>query len=448
MSKTANLTQGSILRLLLGFTLPVLGALILQTMYGAVDLMIVGRFASSAEMSAVSTGAQLMQTITTVVSSLSMGVTVLIGQKTGQGENDTIGKIIGSSIILFGCAGMVIAVFVPLCAPALCRMMQVPAQAMEPMVQYVIICAVGTLFVVAYNVLGSCFRGIGDSRTPLLAVSIACVTNITLDLLFVGVLGMGAAGAALATVLAQGVSVILCLMMIRRRTDLPFVFSVQDIRPHKKLMLATLKIGAPVALQEFLVSISFLTVTAIVNRMGVAASAGVGVAEKLSVFIMLVPSAFMQSLSAFVAQNIGAGQPQRARKATFLGMACSFVFCVVMAWTAYFHGDLLASFFAREAEVIAASWDYLRGYAVDTLLVSFLFCSMGYFNGRGDTLFVMIQGLIGAFCVRIPVASAMASMEGASLFHIALSTPCSTAVQILLAIGYVLLTSKRRCSDV
>jgi len=274
-------------------------------------------------------------------------------------------------------------------------------------------------------------------------VLVACIVNIAGDLLFVAVFGMAAAGAALATVLAQAVSVILCMFVIRKR-GLPFPFCKKNIGIHKPIMLHTLRLGTPIALQDLLVSISFLVILAIVNSLGVVASAGMGVAQKLCAFIMLVPSAFSQSLSAFVAQNIGAGESHRARTAMVYGMAASFLLGCIMAWAAFFHGDLLCGIFAKDAAVIAAGWDYLRAYAVDTLLVAFLFCFMGYFNGCGCTTFVMLQGIIGAFCVRIPVSWLMSRLEDTNLFKIGLATPCSTAVQIIMCVVFFSWLRKRQ----
>ena len=431
MQTESNFVQGRILAPLLRFAIPVLGALILQAMYGAVDLLVVGQFAASTDVSAVSTGSQLMHTITFVVVGLSMGTTILLGNCIGAGEKERAGDIIGTAICLFGLLGLLITVAVPLLARPLCRLMQAPEEAFAQTVAYVSICAGGALFIVAYNVLGSVFRGLGDSRTPLTAVVIACIANIAGDLLFVAVFKMGAAGAALATALAQAVSVVLCFLVIRRH-GLPFPFSRRCVRLQGRIALRTVRLGAPLALQDLLVSISFLVILAIVNSLGLVASAGIGVAEKLCAFIMLVPSAFSQALSAFVAQNMGARQPGRARRAMFYGMGVSFLLGIVMAWAAYFHGNLLGGIFSRDAEVVAAGADYLRAYAIDTLLVSFLFCFLGYFNGCSRTTFVMIQGLVGAFGVRIPVSWLMSRQPQPSLFRIGLATPASTIVQIIL----------------
>ncbi|WP_300765501.1 MATE family efflux transporter [uncultured Oscillibacter sp.] len=442
MKQTESFIEGPILGPLLRFTFPILLALLLQAMYGAMDLMVVGRFGQPADVSAVSTGSQVMHTVTALITGLSMGATVLLGQKLGEGKPEEGGKVLGSAIALFAVVALVLTGAMLATASPMARLMQAPVEAFNQTVIYVRICSGGAAFIVAYNVLGAVFRGLGDSQTPLLTVTIACVVNIIGDLLLVGAWGLGVAGAALATVLAQAVSVALSLLFIRRR-GLPFAFSARDIRLEPRHTRRILCLGAPVALQDVLVSVSFLAIAAIVNSLGVIASAGVGVAEKLCGFIMLVPSSFGQSLSAFVAQNIGAEKRDRAKRAMLYGMGSSLCCGVVLAWLSFFHGGLLAGLFARDGEVIGAAADYLRAYAIDTLLTSLLFCFMGYFNGRGNTAFLMVQGIVGAFLVRIPVSLYMSRLEPVSLFRVGLATPCSTAVQIVLFLGCYAVTAVR-----
>ena len=445
MKKQHDFTQGPILPALLKFALPVLLALLLQAMYGAVDLQVVGRFGTAADISAVSTGSQIMQTITVVITGLAMGVTVLLGQKIGEGKPEEGGRAVGGGICLFSVVTLIVTVTMLLMAPRMSALMQSPADAFADTVVYVRICSAGAVFIVAYNILGSIFRGLGDSQMPLITVSIACVFNIAGDLLMVGGLGMGVAGAAIATVFAQAVSVLLSLLIIRRR-QLPFTLTKQDIRFEKSVIRQILKLGIPVAFQDLLVSLSFLAIIAIANAMGTIASAGVGVAEKLCAFVMLVPSAYMQSMSAFVAQNVGAGREDRSQKALLCGIVSSLAAGLVMGWAAFFHGDLLAGLFAEDTAVIGAAWEYLKAYAIDCLLTSFLFCFVGYFNGHGQTVFVMVQGFVGALGVRMPVAFLMSRMSPGSLFHLGLSTPASTVVQILLC-GVWFLRQNRQMSE-
>ena len=446
MKRVNSFTQGPIMLPLIHFALPVLLALFLQTMYGAVDLLVVGQFGMSADVSAVSTGSQIMQTITVVITGLAMGLTVLVGRKIGEGRQQEAGQIIASGMWLFGALALVISVATVLFARPLARVMRAPEEAFGQTASYIAICGAGALFIVAYNLIGSVFRGIGDSKMPLVTVAIASALNIAGDLLLVAVFRMGTAGAALATVFAQAVSVVISLLIIRRR-DLPFTLSRGDIKPRDAYVKAILRLGSPIALQDLLVSASFLVITAIVNSLGLITSAGVGVAERLCGFLMLVPSAYMQSMSAFVAQNIGAGKPDRARRALLCGIASSLVVGLVIGCFTFLRGSLLAGLFARDAEVIAAAAEYLKAYAIDCVLTSFLFCFIGYFNGCGDTTFVMWQGMIGAFGVRLPVSWLMSRRVPVSLFHIGLATPCSTVVQIALCFIALAVSKKKETAN-
>lgn len=414
MDKENQFITGKILAPLLKFALPILLALFLQSMYGAVDLLIVGQFGQPADVSAVSTGSQIMMTLTNLMVGLAMGTTIFLGQKIGEGKKEYGGAIVGANICLFLFAGILLTLLIPLGAGVLAHVMHAPEEAFELTVSYIRICGAGSAVIIAYNLIGSIFRGMGDSKTPLITVVIACFCNILGDLLLVGLFHMGTAGAALATVFAQAVSVVISLLL-----------------------------GFPIALQDLLVGISFLILLAIVNSLGLTASAGVGVAEKVCGFIMLVPSAFMQAMSAFVAQNWGAEKYDRAKKSLVQVISVSLIFAVAMFYLSFFHGDLLSGIFSKDARIISASFDYLRAYAIDCLLTCFLFCFIGFFTGTGETNFVMVQGLVGAFCVRIPVSFFMSRQTPVSLFHVGLATLCSTIVQIILCLAWMQVLNRK-----
>lgn len=444
MSKEQNFTNGKIFASLIRFALPVLLALFLQATYGAVDLLIVGHFGgdnADVFVSAVSTGSQIMMTLTIVITGLAMGLTVYVGEKIGAGKREEAGEIIGTGISLFAVISLIMTAVMVFSSSALAKLMHAPAEAFDNTVWYVAICSAGTLFIVAYNLVGSIFRGIGDSKIPLLTVAIACVLNILGDYLLIAIFNMGAVGAAIATVFAQAMSVFLSMLVIRKR-KLPFNFSRKNIRLNAKHIKAILKLGTPIALQDLLVSISFLVILAIVNNLGLNESAGVGVAEKVCAFIMLIPSAFMQSMSAFVAQNIGALKYDRAKKALWYGIASSLAVGIVVGYFSFFHGDILAGIFAKDASIIVPAAEYLKAYAIDCVLTAFLFCFMGYFNGCGNTTFVMIQGIIGGICVRLPVSWIMSGIEPVSLFRIGLATPISTIIQITLCVGFFIVLQR------
>lgn len=442
MEKQNQFTEGKIMKPLLLFAIPVLFALFLQAMYGAVDLLIVGKFAASADVSAVSTGSQIMMTLTNLVSSFAMGTTVLLGQQIGSGMRKEGGKTVGTAIVLFGILAVIMSILLVLFAPQISQIMNAPTEAFDKTVGYVRICGGGMIVIVAYNLIGCIFRGLGDSKTPLLTVAIACVCNIAGDLLLCAGFKLGTEGAAIATVFAQVVSVVISFFLIRKK-ELPFEIHRQNIRLHGWNLRNMLKLGTPIALQDLLVSISFLIILAIVNSMGVIASAGVGVAEKVCAFIMLISSAFMQSISAFVAQNYGAGRMDRAKKALYGGIAVSFAIGVGMFFLSFFYGDILAGIFSSDAEVVAAAADYLKAYAIDCMFTAIFFCYIGFYNGIGMTKFVMLQGIIGAFCVRVPVSYFMSKRADASLFKIGLATPFSSVLQLVLCVGCYLVIRKR-----
>ena len=416
---------------LVRFMIPVFFSMLIQSLYGAVDLLIVGKFASSVDVSAVATGSQIMFTLTNLVASFSMGTTILLGQMIGQGRGREGGDVIGASLCLFAAVALVFTGVVPLAAPSLASVMNAPEEAFRETVSYIRICGFGSLFILSYNLIGSIFRGIGDSKTPLVTVLIASAFNVLGDLALVAGLGMGTRGAALATVAAQALSVGISLLLIRKKA-LPFTLTRKQLRFDGPIIRRVTKLGLPIALQDLLVGVSFLIITAIVNDLGLTASAAIGVAEKVCGFIMLVPSAFMQAMAAFVAQNIGAGRYDRAKRALLYAIGISAALAVVMFAVTYWRGDLLSAVFSNDGAVIFASADYLRAYAIDCLLTCFLFCFIGFFNGLGLTRFVMIQGILGAFCVRVPVSFLMARREPVSLFRIGLATPCSTLLQIVL----------------
>ena len=440
---THNFTDGPILSKLIRFSGPVLFALLLQATYGAVDLLVVGQFASSADVSAVATGSNIMMTLTGPLSSFAMGITVLLGRQIGSGSGKESGRTAGAGIALFTLLGVILTMVLAAFAEGIATVMHAPAEAFVQTASYVRICGGGILIIVFYNLIGSIFRGIGDSKTPLFAVMIACIFNIFGDLFLVAVCHLGAAGAAIATVFAQAVSVVISLVLIRRQT-LPFDFDIRMIHVSKRIWGQITTLGLPLAISDLLVGLSFMIIQAIVNSLGLVPSAGIGVAEKVCAFIMLVPSSFMQSMAAFTAQNLGAGKTGRALKALWYGIAASLAAGVVIGVFTFFRGDLLCGIFSKDPQVIAAGADYLRSYAIDCLFTAIFFVFIGYYNGLGLTGFVMIQGIVSAFGVRVPVSYFMSKRVPVSLFHIGLATPCSSLLQIIMCLACLYLLKKRK----
>ncbi len=433
-SNKTDFTQGSILKKLSLFMLPILGALILQAAYGAVDLLVVGRFGSTAGLSAVSTGSQVLNLVTFVVTQLAMGVTVLIARYLGEKKPEQIGSVLGGAAVVFTLLSAGMFILLVCFAQPISKLMQAPQEALGLTVRYVQICGSGIIFIVAYNLLSAIYRGLGDSKSPLLFVLVACVVNIAGDLLLVAGFHMDAAGAAIATVLAQAVSVVFAIVMLLRK-QLPFSIAKSDFRINAQCQ-RFLSIGLPLALQELLTQLSFLALCAFVNRLGLAASSGYGVASKIVSFAMLVPSALMQSMASFVAQNVGAGNQKRAKQSMKTGISIGLIIgCAVFALV-MLKGDRLAGIFSPDAEVVQKGFEYLKGFAPETILTAVLFSMIGYFNGNNKTLWVMIQGLIQTLLVRLPLAYFMSIQPHASLTLIGLAAPISTLVGIILNIAF------------
>ncbi|MFB0919305.1 MAG: MATE family efflux transporter [Oscillospiraceae bacterium] len=438
-----TILQGKIFSPLLKFAIPLMLTILLQALYGAVDLIVVGKFGDTTSVSAVANGSQIMQSIIEVIIGLSMGVTVLIGRFVGAKDDESAAKTVGGAIKLFLIVGFAVSVIMAVLAPQIVVLMKVPAEAAEKTIQYVRICGGGLIFITAYNVISALFRGLGDSKSPLLFITIACVTNIVGDLLLCGVFKLDATGAAIATVFAQAVSVAFSIYKIRK-DRLPFEISKKKLLSSKGSSLRILKIGGPVALQDFCISFSFLIIIAIMNSLGLVASASIGISEKLFVFLALVPISFMYALSAFVAQNVGAKQEHRAIKGLGAGMIASFTFGICTFLLTFFAGNVLAGFFENDPIVITAAHNYMRGTSAEFLLVPFVFCFLGYFNGIGKTNFVLIQGLLSSFAVRIPISYYLSRLPNAELFTIGLAVPISTLSSILICGGYYIFVRKKR----
>lgn len=435
-----DFTTGSIFRKLIPFMMPILGALLLQAAYGAVDVLVVGRFGSTAGLSAVSTGSQILNLVTFVIIALATGITVLIARYIGEKQPDKIGDLIGGATLVFTSIAILLFVVMVFFARSIAILMQAPEEAITLTATYIRICGAGILFIVAYNVLSAIFRGLGDSKSPLLFVAIACAINVAGDLLFVAGFHLDVAGAALATITAQAISVVFALRLLKKR-GLPCTINRKNFHFSSQIT-RFLNVGIPLALQELLTQISFLALCAFINRLGLEASSGYGVACKIVNFAMLVPSALMQSLASFISQNVGARREDRAKRAMFTGMGIGLFIGIIVFSLIWFYGDILISIFTTNTAVIAKGQDYLIGFAPETVVTAILFSMVGYFNGHERTLWVMIQGLIQTLCIRLPMSYIMSVQPNASLTKIGLAAPTATCFGILLNILFFIYLSK------
>ena len=427
-----DITKGNRAKTLLLFSLPFLGGNLLQTLYGIVDLYIVGQFSDAENLAAVSIGSLLMSGVSCMLIGLTTGATVLVGQFWGSGNHRDAERSIANAFTVFPLIGAGLALLVLLLAEPLLRLMNTPAESYVQTLQYVRICCGGVIFTAGYNALTGVLRGMGDSNKPLLFVAVACVVNIAGDLILVAGCGMGAAGAAIATAAAQAVSLIVGVLYIRRK-DFPFDFRLRSFSLRGGYTSRLLRLGIPLALQETMITLSFLIVEAVINRMGYIASAGGGICDRVFLLTTIPPMAFSAATAAMVAQNMGAREFDRCRKCTVLSCSFSFGLCLcIFLWMA-FAPESVAGIFTDDRDVITAACQYLRASKVEFLMCSVLFCLNGFINGTGHTRFTFWSNLLASFCVRLPLVFLFSSRPGATLFHVGLALPFSAVAQIIAA---------------
>ena len=325
-----DLTTGSVFRNVVSFSLPYLLSYFLQTLYGMADLFIIGQFEGVASTTAVSIGSQVMHMLTVMLVGLAMGATVSIAQAAGGGDKKRTASAIGNTVTLFMLLSLALTALLLALRGGIVSIMSTPEEAVQGTLAYLTVCFIGIPFITAYNIIASIFRGLGDSKSPMYFIAVACVVNIALDYYFMGTLHLGPAGAALGTTLSQAVSVLVSLAVILKRR----LISVRraDFRPQRAVMGKLLQIGVRVALQDGFIQVSFVIITIIANRRGLTDAAAVGIVEKIIGFLFLIPSSMLSTVSALGAQNIGAGKPERARLTLRYAamIACSFGIAVVI----------------------------------------------------------------------------------------------------------------------
>ncbi len=436
MTDNAYLIKGRISGGLIRFALPVMLASVLQLLYAAVDMAVVGNFATPADMSAVGIGGQVMLTVLLGITGLTTGLTVLIGQFTGAGNNADTRAAHGAAVLFFlALSAALTAIFVSLTNPII-AVMNTPPEAVLPAQQYLRITSSGIVFVIGYNVVGSMFRGLGNSKTPLIFVMIATAINITLDLLFVAVFGMGAAGAAIATISAQAGSLGFAVLYIRRH-DTGICFSRAELRWRGDLIGKMLRVGTPLALQEILVNFSFLLITAVVNKnLGLVASAAVLSVEKIVSFLMMPTLALSIAVATMSAHNFGAGQLDRSRKTMWTGVIISLSIGVVACAVCWLSGETLTRLFSKDQPVVIAAAHYLKSYSLDCIFVSFVFNFNAYFSSCNRSLFSMAHSLVTTFAIRVPFVIITGGIAGVTLFTIGFAAPLSSLGSLIMCLIY------------
>lgn len=442
-----NLTSGSISKNILFFSLPYLLSYLLQTLYGMADLYIIGQFGTVAETTAVSIGSQVMHMLTVMIVGLAMGATVFIGQAIGADDNKRVAKGIGNTVVIFMAVAFVLTILLVLVVEPITACMSTPTDAVTGTVKYLTICFIGIPFITAYNVISAIFRGMGDSKSPMYFVAIACAANIVLDYIFMGAFHLGPAGAALGTTLSQAISVIVSLTMILKRNT-GIRLSKSDFKPESWTMSSILKIGVPVAFQDGLIQIAFLIITIIANHRGLNDSAAVGIVEKIISFLFLVPSSLLSTVSALGAQNIGAGKPKRATKTLRYAVCFAVAYGLLVVVIIQFCAEPIVGLFtdtatAEGVEVVRLGGQYLRGYVWDCIFAGIHFCFSGYFCAIGKSGFSFLHNIIAIALMRVPGVYFTSKWFPDSLFPMGLATASGSVISAVIC-GIIFCTCVKR----
>ena len=428
-----NLTTGSVLKTIIYFALPYLLSYFLQTLYGMADLYITGQFNGVDSITAVSNGSQVMHMLTVIIVGLAMGTTVIIGKAIGGNKLDNAGRAIGNTITLFMGIAIVMTIVFLIAAKPIVLLIGVPQEAVAGTVRYLIICFIGIPFITAYNIISSIFRGLGDSKSPMYFIGISCVTNITLDYVFIGLCDLGPSGAALGTVLSQTFSVIAAFISIRKRkTGIKLV--KEDFIPDRKVLGEILKVGIPVAVQDGCIQVAFIIITVIANHRGLDDAAAVGIVEKMISAIFIIPSSMLATVSALSAQNIGAGKYDRAAKTLRYATMITSVYGVFMAVIMQVLAAPLLALFTKDAAVVVLGTQYMKGYIIDSIFAGVHFCFSGYFAAYGKSYIGFMHNIISITFVRVPGSYLASKLFGDTLFPMGLAAPAGSLLSVIICV--------------
>lgn len=430
-----NLTTGSVFKNVILFSLPYLLSYFLQTLYGMADLFIIGQYDGVASTTAVSIGSQIMHMITVMIVGLAMGTTVSIAQAIGANNKKQASKVIGNTVVLFMGVAIVGMALLLMFVHPIVSAMSTPVEAVSGTVTYLTICFIGIPFITEYNIISSIFRGMGDSKSPMFFIAVACVANIVLDYLFMSAFRLGPAGAALGTTISQAVSVLVSLIVIIKRKNIVLIKA--DFKPHRPVMRKILSIGIPIAVQDGLIQVAFIVITIIANQRGLNDAAAVGIVEKIMSFLFLVPSSMLSTVSALGAQNIGADKPERAIATLRYAVLIAVGFGVLATITIQFTAGPIVSLFtdgntSDGADVIRLGGQYLRGYIFDSIFAGIHFSFSGYFCACGKSGLSFLHNILAIVLVRIPGVYLTSRIFRTTLFPMGLATAAGSLLSVLI----------------
>lgn len=437
-----DLTTGNVFRTVVYFSMPYLLSYLLQTLYGLADMFIIGRFGNVSSTTAVSIGSQIMHMLTVMIVGLAVGATVMIGRSVGARKEEETAQYIGNTVTLFLSISVVLMVVLVVLVRPIAGIMSTPAEAVEGTVHYLTICFIGIPFIVAYNVISSVLRGMGDSKSPMYFIAIACVINIVLDFIFIGGLQLDAAGAALGTTISQAMSVVVALVVLRRG-KLEVSLKKRNFKPKKKEMGEILKVGVPVALQDGFIQISFIAITIFVNRRGLTDAAAVGIVEKIIGILFLMPSSMMSTVSALAAQNIGAGKYDRAKQVMKYALLITETYGVIVVILTQIFAVPMVGLFTKDAVVALSGSGYLRSYSFDCIIAGIHFCMGGYFYASGLSIVSFVHNVVSILAARIPLSYFAAVHFKNTLFPMGCAAPIGSLISVFICVGVYIWMQKK-----
>lgn len=439
-----NLTTGNVFKNIIYFSIPYLLSFFMQTLYGMADLFIVSQFNTTATITAVTIGSQIMHMITVMIVGLAMGSTVNIARAVGEKRQDKVSKSIGNTVTIFSVSSIVVTIILVLLVKPIVGVMSTPDEAVKSTIEYLIVCFIGVPFITGYNVIASVFRGMGDSKTPMYFIGVACVANIALDYLFIGVFGLGAMGAALGTTLAQTISVFVSLIYVKVKKSTGIKLTKSDLKIEKSTFSSIIKVGFPVSVQDGFIQIAFLIITIIANRRGLNDAAAVGIVEKVIGMLFLVPSTMLSTVSALAAQNFGAGKVKRAKQTLGYALLISVGYGVIVGVIVQFCAGNIIDIFEDNNEVIRLGATYLLSYVWDVALAGMHFCFSGYFCAMEKSQISFIHNFLSIVLARVPLSYLFSKMFADTLFPMGAAAPIGSLLSVIICVvAYFILNKKK-----
>lgn len=405
-SMVTDLTGGSVAKLLLKFAFPLFVSNALQAVYNIVDMIVVGQFIGGAGMSAVSIGGDILHLITFVAMGFSSAGQVLVAQDVGAGRMDSVKKTIGTMFTFLLSISIIISFICYFLRFNILNWLNTPAESYDFTMDYTVVCIVGLAFIYGYNIISAILRGMGDSKRPFVFIAVAAVLNIILDVIFVKYCGMEVFGAALATVISQGVSFITALVYLyKHRESFGFDFKIRSFAIEGKALGKLVALGVPMAIQSAAINISKIVLTAWINTHGVVYSALSGIYNKINMMIGIVSNSFTTAGSSMVGQNLGAKKYERVPKILYTVILSTVIISTACALAILFFAEPIFHMFTADADVLAVASILIVPIIVNFYGAATRSMSFSLINGSGNTKLNFAVAIIDGMISRIGIAA-------------------------------------------